>query len=150
MVELSTKLFNTLRSRIMKNVLLKFYNFFLVPMYVITHHSSSFVITCHHLSALFIILIDIFIIIVIVISWCYLNCRFSIVIITIIFHENNNRFFYYRLFPRSSFLPLLLLLRDCFYLLCFACSFCLLFLTLSFFLFFKKGKRICGVRYRAK
>lgn len=33
-VDLSKQLFATLRGRIMKNVLLKFYNFFLVPMYV--------------------------------------------------------------------------------------------------------------------
>ena len=33
-VDLSKQLFSSLRGRIMKNVLLKFYNFFLVPMYV--------------------------------------------------------------------------------------------------------------------
>jgi hypothetical protein len=34
-VQLATELFNSLRDRITKNVLLKLYNFFLVPMYVI-------------------------------------------------------------------------------------------------------------------
>lgn len=36
-VNLSTELFNSLRDRITKNVLLKFYNFFLVPMYALSH-----------------------------------------------------------------------------------------------------------------
>jgi hypothetical protein len=36
-VQLSTELFNSIRDRITKNVLLKFYNFFLVPMYAFNH-----------------------------------------------------------------------------------------------------------------
>ncbi len=39
-VQLATELFGSIRTRITKNVLLKFYNFFLVPMYV--HKWNSF------------------------------------------------------------------------------------------------------------